>query len=176
MKRTLLIATITLAATAAIASAAGPNVAWSKDDMKAAIRAIGYPRAHPLTLYCQGFEPSADRYASFRCKETYASYPARVFYIQGQGLGGWLCAGSTLDGCKLLGHGFIAADAVSAQGLPGAVSEASKGWMSDHYFPYQIKGACKRTAALTWSCPFVGHTVTLTLRKVSTGYVSSATG
>ena len=171
---TLLIAALAFAASAA---AAGPNVPWSTKDMKAAVHAIGYPKPHIKKLSCKGSgATSSGQFASFRCNATYPRHRHRVFFIEGQGEGGWLCAGKTLAGCKVLRKGFVTMAAVNAEGLPDAADLAARGYMTNRYGGYQAQGFCKQKAALSWSCPFVEATVTLTLTSARGGYVMVAAG
>jgi len=174
MKWTILSLAVALVA-ATSASAAGANMPWTKRDITAAVRAIGYPKQHAKTVACTGSGASMGGFASFRCVAAYKHHRRRSFYIEGQGEGGWLCAGATLAGCKLLGHGFITTSSVKVQGLGASADLAARGYMTDKFGSYQAQGFCKQTTSSTWSCPFVGETVTLRLKKATGGYVTGAT-
>jgi hypothetical protein len=144
--------------------------------MKSAVRALGYPKQHMKKLACTGSGVTdSGLFSSFRCTATYTRHRHSRFFIQGQGEGGWLCAGKTLAGCELLRRGFVTSGTVATQGLNASVDLAARGYMSNRYGSYQAKGFCTRTGSLTWSCPFVSATVALTLKKATGGYVSGAT-
>lgn len=161
----------------ASAAASSPSTPWTTKDMKTAIRAIGYPRAHAKTLIChgQGTADTVGRFTSFRCVATYRRRPhRRVFYTAGQGEGGWLCAGKTLAGCVLLRHGFVTTSQVKTLPSLGAAADlAARGYMQNHYGGYQVTHLCEAASSSTWSCPFSQATVTITFRAVSGGYVTA---
>lgn len=161
---------------AASTSAAGPNVPWSTKDMKTAIRAIAYPKPHPKKLACKGSgATTSGEFASFRCVATYRHHRHHRFSIEGQGEGGWLCAGKTLATCQLLRRGFLTSQAVNIQGMGPSVDLAARGYMANKYGAYQAKGFCKQTTSSTWTCQFVEATVTLTVKAARGGYVEVAT-
>lgn len=172
MKTTLVLAAALVLTGAAAASTVNPP--WTLKDIKTAVRAVGYPKPHPLRLGCKGLgaATTSGAYTSFRCTARYRHHVRRRFFVEGKGEGGWLCAGKTLAGCKLLRRGFLTAATVGTQGLAASVDIAARGYMMNHYGSYQATGFCKQTASLSWSCPFVEATVTLTLRKAKGGYVS----
>lgn len=173
MKLTAATAALTIALlSASIASAAGTG-AWSVKDMKAAVRALGYPKPHPTKLACRGT-------TTFRCVATYRHHRRRVFYAQWQSMGGWLCAGAKVSNCKLLRHGFIPT-ADTGGSLPGAAQFASRGYMAIHYNDPQpfVASPCPQTGVpSTWTFCYkldVGSvSVTITLKRVKTGYVTTA--
>lgn len=169
---------IAVAVFAGTAAAAGTPVAWTKKDMTTAIRAIGYPKPHAKKLACAGLgmRDTAGRYTSFRCVATYTHHRRRVFYTAGIGEGGWLCAGKTAAGCKLLRRGFVTTAEVAVQSSLGGVADtAARGYLVDHdMFPYQVVHFCQQDGS-AWSCPFTVNnqpvTVTISLAKAKGGYV-----
>jgi hypothetical protein len=156
---------------------------WAKSKMLTALRALGYPKPHPLKLTCK--DPPQGRdvgIASFACTATYKHHVRRRFVAAGQGEGGWLCAGKTLAGCKLLRRGFVTTAAAAVYpSLSGAAQIAAEGYLADHdQFPYQVVHFCTQASASSWSCPFLVNnapvTVTISLKKAKGGYVVSGSG
>lgn len=167
---------------AASAEASTPTVAWTKKDMTTAIRGLGYPKPHPRKLTCKGLgvPDTVNRYPEFRCVATYRHHRHRRFYTAGRAQGGWLCAGKTVAGCRLLRRGFVTSLEIARLGSQAATAgESAKGYLINHdQFPYQVVHFCTLSDASTYSCPFsvndVPVTVTMTFRKASGGYVTSA--
>lgn len=182
MKTTLCLAAAALVF-AATASAGTPSVAWSTKDMKTAIRALSYPKPHAKKLACKGLG-AADtngRHTSFRCVATYKHHRRRVFYTEGSGLGGWICAGTKLATCTVLHHGFASTSMVAFDGsLQGAAELAARGYVQNRYDTFDTfpAGECTQAAARSWSCPYkldAGTiTVTITLKTAKGGYLVSA--
>lgn len=176
MKRSTVIGVLAVLIWSAAASAA-PTVAWTKKDMKTAVRAIGYPKPHPKKLACKGVgaADTTGRFSSFRCTATYKHHSHRRFVIAGQGEGGWLCAGRTLMGCKLLRHGFVTT-AETADGLEGSAELAAVGYMQNRYgitSPYRT-GLCTQAGATAWTCGYKttdtsAVNVTITFKRVKGG-------
>lgn len=142
---------------------------WTAKDIAAAARALNYPR--PTTkMSCRGT-------GSFRCVASYPHHRHRVFYAQWKGEGGWLCAGKTPSNCGLLRHGFVPNDR-AAGGVTGVVAGAAAGYMGIHYNdpqPY-ASSPCTQTGPMAWACGYYTSntstvTVTITLKKLKTGYV-----
>jgi hypothetical protein len=121
---------VMLAATAN-AGVAAPPMSFSLKDMKAAIRALGYPRPHAKKLTCKGVTLSGGvAYLSFKCVATYRNHPQRRFVAAGRGEGGWICAGKRLSTCKVLSHGFVSTAYASNQAeLGGAARFAAEGYI-----------------------------------------------
>lgn len=174
---------VTLAALilAATASAAGPPVAWTKKDMTAAVRAIGYPKPHMRKLACKGVGPadSAGGHTTFRCTATYRHHRRSRFYVGGRGEGGWLCAAKRLAGCKLLRHGFVtSAQIVTLQSLGAAADLAARGYLTNRDETYQVVHFCEQTSSSAFACPFTVNdssvTVTVSFKRAKGGYVISA--
>lgn len=127
--------------------------------MKTAIRALDYPKPQSKKLICTEVDVAVGpggQYSSFRCTATYSHHRRSRFVIAGVGEGGWLCAGKTFAGCKLLRHGFVPTADVNTDGSIGAAADlASRGYLVDHdQFPYQPVHFCQQAGASTWSCPF----------------------
>jgi len=174
VKVTLLVAATCLVFAAS--ASAGASVPWTLKDMKTAVRGIGYPRAHAKKLSCrgQGSATTAGTFTSFRCVATYAHHRRRVFYIAGDGEGGWLCAGKTATACGLLRHGFVTTSQVAADQSMGAAADlAARGYMQNHYGSYQALHFCQAAGSSTWSCPFAQATVTITFKAATGGYVTT---
>lgn len=176
MKMTLALAAVLIFATSA-ASAAGPVVSWTTKDMKMAIRALGYPKAHPKKLACKGSGAEVGN-LSFRCVGVYRHHLRRVFYTQGQGEGGWICAGKTLAGCKVLRRGFVTSQQVGLLGSHAAVAgQAARGYLQDRGQTYIVTHFCTASGS-SWSCPFVVDgaqvVVMVGLASARGGYVVSA--
>ena len=176
--RVLIIVALIAFASVATAAAVGPTVRWTVKDMKTAIRAIGYPKPHPRRLTCRGLgaDEGTGRFTAFRCVATYRR--RRVFYAQGQGEGGWICAGSALATCKVLRKGFVTTATVSTQGLAATADVAARGYLVDHdQFPYQVVHFCTQVGTTAWSCPFIVNnapvSVSLSIRQAKGGYVIS---
>ena len=173
MKTTLTLLAATLMFAASASAAAGPSVAWSKKDVTTAIRAIGYPKPHPVKLACAGIGTGSDAYYDwFRCKATYRPHHVRRFVVGGEGEGGWLCAGKTPVTCTLLRHGFVTS-------LAAAPDRAARGYLQDTgRFPYQVVHFCQQTTSTTYSCPFTVDAasvkVTVSFKQVKGGYVTTA--
>lgn len=169
------LAAATVAASAVASSA--PAVPWTRKDMTTAVKALRYPKPGARRLACRGLATpdTIGRFASFRCIATYRHHRRRVFYIAGQGEGGWLCAGTKLAGCKLLRRGFVTAAQVNTEGLDGAADLAARGWMTNHYGAYQVTHLCKATGTFSWSCAFSAATITVSMKAAKGGYLLSAT-
>jgi hypothetical protein len=185
MKRAKLIAV--LAVTSAVVPIAvastGPTVPWTRGNMIAAVRALGYPRGLARKLACTGMgaADTSGRYASFRCKATYTHHRSRRFQIAGRGEGGWLCAGKTIAGCKLLRRGFVSKGMVTAEGFDAAANSAARGWVTNKYGTYQVTRYCTAstsTASSSYTCDFhvsSGNiTVALTFIVAKRGYLLTA--
>lgn len=154
-----------------VTSAAGASASWTVKDMKAAVRALGYPKPHPTKLACRGK-------TMYRCVATYR-HGRRVFYAQWQSMGGWLCAGKKASICTLLRHGFVPT-ADTGGSLPGAAQFAARGYMTIHYNDPQpvVSSPCPQSSApSTWTFCYkldVGSiSVNITLKRVKTGYVTT---
>jgi hypothetical protein len=89
---------------ATIASAAGPVVSWTVKDMKAAVRALGYPKPHPTKLACRGHK---GQFTSFRCVATYRHRAPRLLRAVASRWAAGCAPAETLTGCKLLRRGFV---------------------------------------------------------------------
>jgi hypothetical protein len=182
MKLTAAIAAVLIFAATA---AAGVNPVASKKYMTAAIRALGYPKPHPKTLACKGLGQGVDgSYSTFRCTATYRG-SRRRFVTQTKQVGGWLCAGKTLAGCKLLKRGFVAMPHTTDSNVfAGTASMAARGWMGNHY-PIPLPNPNRQCpeaggSGMKWtSCWYVSDTsyaaVTITLKGAKGGYLISAT-
>lgn len=171
-----LLAALAITGTAGAAAATGPNVPWTRADMTAAAKAIGYPKPHAKKVACRGLggPDSANRYAAFHCVAIYTRKPAhRGFYITGRSQGGWLCAGARLATCKLLSRGFIAKDTITAS-INDAADLAARGWMTNRFGSYQPTGFCQPAGALKWTCGFTTATVTLAMKTAKGGYTITA--
>jgi hypothetical protein len=176
--------TLAVVAAAAVfassAAAAGMPVPSTVKDMKTAVRGVAYPKPHPKKLSCKGQGPeSGSLFSAFRCVSTYKHHQRRVFFIQGQDEGGWLCAGKTLAGCKLLRKGFVTTQEVNRlESLGAAADLAARGYLDNHGLTYQPVHFCQQ-AGTVWACPFTVNntqvTVTVSLKKARGGYVISAT-
>lgn len=173
MKLLVIAAAVGTLVFAASASGAASDVSWTLRDMKTAIRGIGYPKPRPKTLTCQKAAVTA-----FRCSATYKHHQRSRFYIQGTSLGGWLCAGKTVAGCKLLKHGFATNGQVSFYGSTAGVAElAARGVMQTRYGASSVVvvSPCASTGALSWSCSYgiaAGTVVvTILLKRAPGGYV-----
>lgn len=184
MKRSIVAAGLVAALLFAVSSAtaAGPNVPWTAKDMKTAIRAVGYPKPHPVKLACKGLgtQDSSGRFAAFRCTATYRHSIRRRFYIQGKGEGGWLCAGKTLTTCKVLPRGFVPSSQFT-YGVQGAAEVASTGYMQNTYgigAPSRT-GPCTQSTSSAWTCGYWSTDttkvdVTVTVKPAKGGYAVSA--
>lgn len=181
MKLALALLAALFLTTSAVA-ATTPTVAWSKKDIQAAAKALGYPKPHPRKLSCKGQgDGSGGRYVSFRCTATYRHHRHTRFVIGGAALGGWLCAGKKLAACKPLRRGFVATDQLGSAGpLQGAAELATRGYMNVHYgvtIPNR-SGPCTG-AGRTWTCGYyITDTqtvdVTATLKRAKGGYLIAA--
>lgn len=170
-------AILIIAGTAAqAASASGTSSAWTTKDMTAAVRAVGYPKPHPVKLACKGVGPATGAaYDSFRCTATYRHHIRKRFVIAGRGEGGWLCTGTTISACKTLKHGFVTTGQVATLKSLGAAADlAARGYMTNRFGGYQAVHFCEQTGETTFSCPFVGETVTITMKAAKGGYVETA--
>jgi hypothetical protein len=161
----------------------GPTVPWTRADILAAVRALGYPSGLPRRLACTGMgaADTSGRYASFRCKATYGHHRSRRFQIAGQGEGGWLCAGKTIAGCKLLRRGFVSRATVGSEGFDAAANSAARGWMTNKYGTYQVTHYCTAstsTSSSSYTCDFhvssAKITVALTFIVAKRGYLLTA--
>ena len=161
---------VALAGTAA--ASAGSVQPWTRHNMTAAVRAVGYPKPHPRKLSCRKAG------AGFNCVAVYRR--KRRFYIQGAALGGWLCAGTRPSTCRILRHGFAAGP---TSGDPhGAADLAAQGYMGWKYndpVPV-VKAPCVTTGQLVWTCQYAGEsapvTVTVRLKVAKGGWVVTAAG
>jgi hypothetical protein len=152
--------------------------------MKTAVRGLGYPKPHAKKLSCrgQGAATSPGRFSSFRCIATYAHHRRRVFYVEGQGLGGWICAGARLATCKVLRHGFVTtSQAAFDGGAAGSASLAARGFVEDRYsVAYTVvTHPCTQSGSSSWTCGYAvaagDAEVTVSLKTVTTGFVVAAT-
>lgn len=179
MNRTAIVAAVGALVFAGSAVASPANPSWTLTDMKAAVRAVGYPKPHPVKLGCKGLGAATSAgYTLFRCTARYRHQVRRRFFIEGQGEGGWLCAGKTLDGCTLLRRGFVTNAQVTHDGsVAFAAQLASRGYMANVYQapqPYVGHGCPMKTAPIYSFC-YAGDNnttiaVNITMRKVKTGY------
>lgn len=168
-----LLAALIVAGTATATASTTPTP-WTRANMTAAVKAVGYPKAHAKKLTCRGIglADSSGRYNAFRCTAAYRHHRIRRFYAAGRGEGGWLCAAATLSGCKLLRHGYIT---TATMNLGGAIDIAARGYMTNHYGSYQVAGFC-RGGPPVWTCPFTNTTVTITTKAAKGGWVTTGTG
>lgn len=158
-----------------VGTVAAATVTWTKADMVAAVRALGYPKPHARKVTCKAVGPA------FRCNATYRR--KRVFYAQGQGPGGWLCAGAKLSACKTLPRGFLAKDAIPAGlTLDAMVSTSAVGYIQDKYGiasgSTQRSQGCTPAGTNTWTCPFTypSATITITYKTARGGWIVIGSG
>jgi hypothetical protein len=150
-------------------SAASAATVSQAGSMATAARALRYPRPGALKLTCHGL-------SSFKCVATYPRHRKRVFYAKWQGGGGWVCAGAKIATCKVLRHGFITTS--QAANTSQAAELAVFGYIANTYPNAQKTSACGYTA-MSASCgyqlPSGPATVTVTLKQVKAGYITTAT-
>lgn len=165
---------------AASASAAG--TAWTRKDMTAALKALGYPKPHPVRLACQGAstQVSLTSWSPVRCVATYRHHRRRVVSAQWRGGGGWICAGAKPATCKILRRGFVPGDIAGGQ-PDGAAALAAVGYMANHYDapqPYRYSGTCPAATPPAYSRCYAldtgGVEVVVTIKPVKVGYVFTA--
>lgn len=183
MKRLAVLTVVGLLVLAGTAAAAGPIVPWTAKDMKTAVRGLAYPKAGAKKLACRGLGTTtqAGWFSSFRCVATYRHHRRRVFYTQGQGLGGWICAGPTLATCKVLRHGFVTSGQAANGGTAVWAQLAARGFVENRYSVAStvVTSPCRQSGTNSWTCGYgvaAGDvTVTVSLKAVTAGYVVTAT-
>jgi hypothetical protein len=182
MTRLIAALAVAMVVTQVAVASTGPPSPWTRANTVAAVKALGYPKPNARKLACTGIgtADTSGRYFSFRCKATYARHRVRRFQIEGRGEGGWLCAGQTIAGCKLLKRGFVSKAAVATEGFDAAGQLAADGWVSNHYGVYQVTHACTPDTTLnsSYTCGFHVSsgdiTVALDMKVVKPGYVLTA--
>ena len=165
------IAALMLAATA---SAATVPPQWTPKDAAAAVKALHLNRPHAKTTTCKGLgAPLNGMYAKFRCRTLYPHHRRRTLYLQGRAEGGWLCAGTTMTGCKLLNRGFVSTgQAARYNGLDEYVTLSATGYAENHGDANPTKTAsCTSAGTNTWTCGFASGTVTITYKTVKGGWL-----
>lgn len=158
------------------------GVSYTPSAMKAMLKAVHYPRARERKLSCTGLGPSSNgRYGSFRCVAHWRPHGRKVFYAAGAGVGGWLCAGTSVAGCKVLELGYAAKTGPAA--TPYDVAKlAAQGYLQNHFHridaPSPMIRPCRQTAANAWACdyqlsgpPAPSVAIRITLTPVAGGWV-----
>ena len=174
MKQTLCLAAIAGLAFAASASAATSSVGWTTQDMKTAVRGLGYPKPHPKKLACKTLGIDA-----FRCVATYRHHRHTRFTVTGKGA--WLCATKTAASCGWLRRGFVTTRQIDQRyggTLAGAAQFAAKAYMSIKYGINYLTTAPGggQTGPTTWTFSYYTSNtstvlVTIAAKQAKGGYV-----
>ena len=134
------------------------GVAYTPSAMKTMLKAVRYPRAPLRNLSCTGLGSGSNgRYMSFRCVARWRPHGRKVFYAAGAGVGGWVCVGKSVAGCKVLEQGF--APKIGAQSTPyDAAKLAAQGYLQNHFHRLDAASArirpCNQTATNVWVCDY----------------------
>lgn len=147
--------------------------------MASTVKALHYPKPGAKTVACRNSG------AGYKCKAVYRHHRRRVFYAEWANSGGWVCAGKTLIGCKVLRHGFVskATEARYAQygGLSAYAGISSTGYLENKYqaTPNAVS-PCAADGNLSWSCAYSvtsgDVTVKISYRPVKTGWLITGSG
>jgi hypothetical protein len=134
------------------------GIAYPPSAMKTMLRNVHYPRAHLRRLSCTGLGASSNgRYGSFRCVARWRPHGRKVFYAAGAGVGGWLCAGTSVAGCKVLELGYAARARPDATPY-GVAKVAAQGYLQNHFHrldaPSPTIRPCRQTATNVWTCDY----------------------
>lgn len=163
---------LAIVATAAAANPEGPG------SMAAAVKALHFPKpARKVTCHASG--------SGFRCKATFRRNRHRVFYAGWANTGGWVCAGKTLNGCKLLHHGYVSRTTLARYSQFGGLSAyagiSSTGYLENKYQATpNVVSPCAADGNLRWSCAYsitTGDvTVRISYRPVKGGWLITGSG
>lgn len=169
--------TLTLVAFLLLCSSAGAATTVN-GNMAAAIRALHYPKAGALKLGCKA---SGDH---FNCKAIYRHHRVRRFQAEWSATpaAGLICAGKRISACGLLAHGFVPADQVGTT-QSGTAGQVALGYMhvvKDVHDVYVGSGCPQSSQPSTWTFCYAWTDssnigVTVNLRHVKTGYVTTTT-
>lgn len=166
-----LVLLLAVAGTAAAANPEGPG------SMAAALKALHYPKpAKKLSCHHAG--------SGFKCKAT-LRHGHKTVYAEWANTGGWVCAGKTLTGCKVLRHGFVSKSSLARYqqygGLKAYAGIASTGYLENKYQATpNVTAPCAQAGASSWACgysiPSGNVTVTITYKQVKTGWLIRGAG
>jgi hypothetical protein len=134
------------------------GVVYTPAAMNTMLKAVHYPQAHLRKLNCTGLGPSSNgRYGSFRCVARWRPHGRKVFYAAGAGVGGWLCAGTSVADCKVLELGY-AAKTGPAETPYDVAKLAAQGYLQNHFHhidaPSPRIRPCGQTSTNTWACDY----------------------
>lgn len=154
---------------------------WTPREMRAGVKALAYPKPHPLKVTCRGAGAAAGNlYTAFRCKATYRHHRNRTFAIASGFEGGWICAGRHLNGCRVLAKGFLGSSQITRWGgLEAAAGYTATGYIQRHYSSVQPQSGspCSPIGSTRYQCAYStpAVTVTVTYKRVTGGWLVTAT-